>query len=51
MKYIVYERGWNVDYYEEEAKSEQEAIEAVTKAEVDISYSDFCNTEVGIIND
>ena len=49
MKYIVYERGWNVDYYEVEAESEEAAIEAVNKAEVDISYSDFSITEVGII--
>tara|TARA_Y100000034_G_scaffold128979_1_gene184567 strand:- start:288 stop:587 length:300 start_codon:yes stop_codon:yes gene_type:complete len=50
MKYIVYERGWNVDYYEVEAESKGAAIEAVNKSEVDISYSDFSNTEVGTIN-
>jgi hypothetical protein len=49
-KYIVYERGWNVDYYEVEAESKEAAIEAVNKSEVDISYSDFSNTEVGTIN-
>ena len=50
MKYTVYERGWNVDYYEVEAESKEAAIEAVNKSEVDISYSDFSNTEVGTIN-
>ena len=27
MKYTVYERGWNVDYYEVEAESKEAAIE------------------------
>jgi len=49
MKYTVYERGWNVDFYEVEAESEEAAIEAVNKSEADISYSDFSMTEVGII--
>jgi hypothetical protein len=46
MRYKVIEAGYNVDHYEVEAESEEEAMQVVGTRDAD--YSDFSCTELKV---